>query len=72
MDWSHLRTNFLLKHVIYGKIEGTGRRRRRRKHQPDDLTETKRCWKLKAEALDRTLWRTRFGKGYEPAVRMTT
>jgi hypothetical protein len=27
---------------------------------------------LKEEALDRTLWRTRFGKGYGPVVRQTT
>jgi hypothetical protein len=33
---------------------------------------TKRYWKLKEEALDRTLWRTRFGRGYGPVVRQTT
>jgi hypothetical protein len=27
---------------------------------------------LKEEALDRTLWRTRFGRGYGPVVRQTT
>jgi hypothetical protein len=27
---------------------------------------------LKEEALDRTLWRTCFGKGYGPVVRQTT
>jgi hypothetical protein len=27
---------------------------------------------LKQEALDRTLWRTRFGRGYGPVVRQTT
>jgi hypothetical protein len=27
---------------------------------------------LKQEALDRTLWRTRFGRGYGPIVRQTT
>jgi hypothetical protein len=26
---------------------------------------------LKEEALDRTLWRTRFGRGYGPVVRQT-
>jgi hypothetical protein len=26
---------------------------------------------LKEEALDRTLWRTRFGRGYEPVVGMS-
>jgi hypothetical protein len=38
----------------------------------DDLKEKKRYWKLKEEALDRTLWRTRFGRGYGPVVRQTT
>jgi hypothetical protein len=28
-------------------------------------------WELKEEALDRTLWRTRFGRGYGPVVRQT-
>jgi transposase InsO family protein len=27
---------------------------------------------LKEEALDRTLWRTRFGRGYGPVVRQNT
>ena len=26
-------------------------------------------WKLKEKALDRTLWRTRFGRGYGPVIR---
>jgi hypothetical protein len=26
---------------------------------------------LKVEVLDRTLWRTRFGRGYGPVVRQT-
>jgi hypothetical protein len=62
--------------VIEGKLEGrievTGRRRRRRMHLLDDLKEKKRYWKFKEEALDRTLWRTRFGRGYGPVVRQTT
>jgi hypothetical protein len=36
-------------------------RGRRRKQLLDDLKEKRRYWKLKEEALDRTLWRTRFG-----------
>jgi hypothetical protein len=71
-----LRRNCLLKHVIEGKVEGrietTGRRWRRRKQLLDDLKENRRYWKLKEEALDRTLWRTRFGRGYGPVVRQTT
>jgi hypothetical protein len=70
-----LRRTFLLKHVIEGKLEGriemTGRRGRRRKQLLDDLKEKRRYWKLKEEALDRTLWRNRFGRGYGPVVRQT-
>jgi hypothetical protein len=29
-------------------------------------------WKLKEEALDNTLWRTGFGRGYGPVVRLWT
>jgi hypothetical protein len=62
--------------VIEGKLEGriemTGRRGRGRKQLLDDLKEKKRYWKLKEEALDLTLWRTRFGRGYGPVVRQTT
>jgi hypothetical protein len=61
--------------VIEGKLEGrieiTGRRGRRRKQLLDDLKEKKRYWKLKEEALDLTLWRTRFGRGYGPVLRQT-
>jgi hypothetical protein len=61
--------------VIEGKLEGriemTGRRGRRRKQQLDDLKGKRRYWKLKEEALDRSLWRTRFGRGYGPVVRQT-
>jgi hypothetical protein len=63
-----LRRNCLLKHVIEGKLEGriemTGTRWRRSKQLLDDLKKKRRCWKLKEEALDRTVWRTRFGRGY--------
>jgi hypothetical protein len=61
--------------VIEGKLEGmtelTGRRGRRRKQLPDYLKEIRRYWKLKEEALDRTLRRTCFGRGYGPVVRQT-
>jgi hypothetical protein len=50
--------------VIEGKLEGriemTGRQVRRRKQLLDYLKEKRRYWKLKEEALDRTLWRTRW------------
>jgi hypothetical protein len=68
-----LRRNCLLKHVIEGKLKGrikmTGRRERRRKQLLDDLKGKRRYWKLKEEALDGPLWRTRFGRGYGPVVR---
>ena len=67
-----LRGNCLLEHVIEGKTEETGRRGRRRKQLLDDLRETGRYWKLIKEALDRTLYSTRCGRGYGPVVRKTT
>jgi hypothetical protein len=70
-----LRRNCLLKHVIEGKFEGriemTGRRRRRRKQLLDDLKEKRRYWKFKEETLNRTLWRSRYGRGYGPVLRQT-
>jgi hypothetical protein len=65
--------NCLLKHVIEGEIEGrievTGRRGRRRKQLLDDFKKTTSYWTLKEGAVDHSLWRTRFGRGYGPAVR---
>jgi hypothetical protein len=65
-----LLRNCLLKHVIEGQLKGriemTGIRGRRGKQLLDDLKEKRRYWKFKDEALDRTLWRTRFGRGYGP------
>jgi len=68
-----LLRNCLLKHVIEGKIEEkievTGRRGRRCKQLLVDLKEKRRHWKLKDEALDRTLCRFRFGRGYGPFLK---
>ena len=50
----------------------TVRRGRRGKQLLDDLKEKIRYFKLKEEAQDRTVWRTRFGRGYGPVVRQTT
>jgi hypothetical protein len=62
--------------VIEGKLEGRiemmGRRGRRRKQLLCDLKEKRRYWKLIEEALDHTVWRTRFGRCYGPVVRQTT
>jgi hypothetical protein len=55
---------------IAGRIEGKVRRGRRRKQLLDDLKENGRYWKLKEEALDRTLWDgIGFGRDYGPVVR---
>jgi hypothetical protein len=43
----------------------TERRRRRRKEILNDLKKGSGYWKLKEEALDRTVWRTCFRRGYE-------
>jgi hypothetical protein len=70
-----LRRNCLLKHVIVGKLEGrieaTGKRGRRGKQLLDNLKETGGYCNLK-EVLNRTLWRTRFGRGCGLVVRQTT
>jgi hypothetical protein len=68
VDWvGHvLGRNCILKHFIEGKIEGkvevTGRRGRRRKQLLDSLKETREYWKLKEEALARTVRRTLCGR----------
>jgi hypothetical protein len=71
-----LRRNCLLKQVIEGKIKGeievTRRRGRKRKKQLDDLRDRRGYSHLKEEALDRTIWRNRFGRGVGPVVRQNT
>jgi hypothetical protein len=47
------------------------RRGRGRKKLLDDLKEKREHWKGKEEALDRTLWKTRFGRDYGLLVRRT-
>ena len=54
--------------VVDGKI-GTGCRGRKRKQLLDDIKETGRYLKLTADALDGSLWRTRFDKGCGTVVR---
>ena len=51
--------------------EVTGTRGRRRKQLLFDLKGNRDYWKLKKGALDRTLWRTRFGRGCGPVARLT-
>jgi len=71
-----LSRNCFLQRIIEGKIKGwmevTGRRGRRRKKLLDDLKERRGYSHLKEEALDRTKWRGRFGRGFGPVVRRTT
>jgi len=71
-----LRRNCLLQRVIEGKIKGgievTERRGRRHRKLLDKLKETRGYSHLKAEDLDRTVWRARFGRGFGPVVRQTT
>ena len=71
-----LRRNCLLQRVIEGKIQGvlevTGRQGRRRRKLLDNLKERRGYSHLKEEALDRTMWRARFGRGFGPVVRQTT
>jgi len=50
----------------------TGRRVRNCKQLPDDTKETRRYWKLKEEALGRSLWRTCFRRAYGSVSRQTT
>ena len=67
-----LRRNCLLQRVTEGKLQGgievTGRRRK----LLDDLKERRGYSHLKEVALDRTMWRARFGRGFGPVVRQTT
>jgi hypothetical protein len=65
-----LHVNCLLYHAIKGKTEGKigvrGRRGRRSKKLLMTLRKSAGgwgSWKLKEDALDRIVWRTRFGRG---------
>jgi len=50
----------------------TRRRGRRRRKLLDDLKDRRGYSHLKEEALDRTMWRHRFGGGFGPVVRQNT
>jgi hypothetical protein len=70
-----LGRNCLLRQVIEGKIKGgievTGRLGRKCRKLLDDLKEWRGYSHLKEEALDRTMWTYRFGRGFRPVVRQT-
>jgi hypothetical protein len=65
---SHTSWELPSKHVIEGKMEGrvqlTERRGTRRRQLLDDREETRGYWKLKEEALNCTVCRPCFGRGY--------
>ena len=71
-----LRRNCLLQRVTEGKIQGgievTGRQGRKRRKLLVDLKESRGYPHLKEEALDRTMWKDRFERGFRPVVRQTT
>jgi hypothetical protein len=71
-----LRRNCLLQRGTEGKIQGrievTGRQGRRCRKLLDDLKERRGFSHLKEKALDRTIWRARFGRSFGPVVRQTT
>jgi hypothetical protein len=71
-----LRINCLPEQVIEGKIKGgiqvTRRRGRRCRKLLDYLKERRGYSQLKEEALDRNVWRARFGRGFGPVVRQNT
>ena len=71
-----MRRNCLLQRIIEGKIKGgievTERRGRIRRKLSDNLKEGRGYSHLKEEALDRTVWRARFGRGFGLVVRQTT
>jgi len=71
-----LRRDCLLQEVTEGKkngrIEVRRRRGRRCRKLLDDLKERRGYSHLKEEALDRTVWGARFGRGFGPVVRQIT
>ena len=50
----------------------TRRQVRRRKKLLDELKDSRGYSHLKEEALDRSMWRELFGRGFEHVVRQTT
>jgi hypothetical protein len=71
-----LRRNCLLQRVTEGKIQGgievTGKQGRRRRKLLDDLKERRVYSHLKEKALNRIIWRARFGRSFGPVIRQAT
>ena len=79
MEWRKVNCNghifskkCILKQVIEERREGKRRRWRRPKHLLEDVKETRGYWRLKGNALERTLWRTHFGWGCFTFLRQTS
>jgi hypothetical protein len=70
-----LRINCLLQRVTEGKIQGgievTGKQGTRRRKLLDDIKKRRGYSHLKEKALDCTMWRARFGRGFGHVVRQT-
>jgi hypothetical protein len=68
--------NCLLKRVTEGKIQGrielTGRQVKDVESYWMTFRKKRGFAHLKEEALDRTVWRAHFGRGFGPVVRHTT
>ena len=62
--------NALIGGKIKEEIEVTRIQGRRSKKLLDDLKDRRGYSHLKEEALDRNMWRDRFGRGFEPVVRL--
>jgi hypothetical protein len=71
-----LHRNCLLQRVLEGKIKGemevTRRRGRRREKLLYELKVRRGYSYFKEEALNRAVWRNRFGRGIGPAIRQST
>jgi len=63
-----LRRNCLLQQAIEGNIEGQIEVTRRRGRRLEDLKDRRGSCQWKEKALDRTMWRNRFGRCFGPVV----
>ena len=71
-----MRRNCFLQPVIEGNIKGrreaTRIRGKRRRKLLDDIKERIGYSHMKEEALDRIMWRVRFGRGFRTVIRKNT
>ena len=68
-----LRRNCLVKQIIEEKIKGQIEVTRRRGRRRKKLKDRRGFYQLLVEeALDRTMWRNRFGRGFGPVVSQIT